>query len=167
LTEITRKTFKHSRQSASESDITFKNHHKPGGTLTMVVGSWQSCVTEKGHDPTGPGSWSYLKFSSNKQNFIVPCKTMGPTTTWTQQWLLLREKNKNPDPIKAFDKDLADTLKAWKQKGHEILLMIDANEDIGSKPGGMGQVIYQAGLLDLISVLDSSWSRYGNDQPLR
>jgi hypothetical protein len=154
--EITRKTFKYSRQSASESDITFKNHHKPGGTLTTVVGRWQSRVTKKGHNPTGLGRWSYLKFSSNKQNLIVitayrPCKTMGPTTTWTQQWLLLREKNKNPDPIKAFDKDLADTLIAWKQKGHEILLMIDANEDIGRKPGGMGQIIYKAGLLDLIS----------------
>jgi hypothetical protein len=29
--------------------------------------------------------------------------------------------------------------------------MINANEDVGSKPGGMGQVISQAGLLDLIS----------------
>jgi hypothetical protein len=76
---------------------------------------------------------------------------MGPTTTWTQQWLMLRETNKNPDPIKTFDKDLTDTLKAWKLKGYEILLMIDANEDVGNKPGGMNQIIYQAGLLDLIS----------------
>jgi hypothetical protein len=42
---------------------------------------------------------------------------MGPTTTWMQQWLMLREKNRNPDPIKTFDKDLVDTLIAWKQKG--------------------------------------------------
>jgi hypothetical protein len=41
---------------------------------------------------------------------------------------------------------------AWKQQGFEILLMIDANEDIGVKPGGMSQVIQQAGLLDIISL---------------
>jgi hypothetical protein len=78
-------------------------------------------------------------------------QNMGPTTTWTQQWLLLREKYKDPDPIKIFDQDLSNTLKAWKQKGYEILLMIDANKDIGTRPGGMSQVIYQAGLLDLLA----------------
>jgi hypothetical protein len=64
---------------------------------------------------------------------------------------MLREQNKHPDPIKIFDKDLTDILLSWKHKGYEILLMIDANEDIGNKPGGMGQVIHKAGLLDLIS----------------
>jgi hypothetical protein len=154
--EITRKTFKYSRTSSSESDINFKNQYKPGGTLTTVVGNWQSRVTEKGQDPSGLGRWSYVKLSSNKQNLMVvtayrPCKTMGPTTTWTQQWLMLREKYKNPDPIKIFDNDLTDTLTSWKHKGYEILLMLDANEDIGNKPGGMGLVIQKAGLLDLIS----------------
>jgi hypothetical protein len=46
---------------------------------------------------------------------------------------------------------LTNTLLSWKHKGYKITLMIDANEDIGSKPGSMGQVIYKAGLLDIIS----------------
>jgi hypothetical protein len=92
--DITRQTFKQSKCSFSESDITVDNNYKPGGTLTMIVGKWQARVSEKGSNPTGLGRWSYLKISSNKQNLIVitayqPCKTTGPTTNWTQQWLLL------------------------------------------------------------------------------
>jgi hypothetical protein len=154
--DITRKTFQFSRSSSSESDMKFDSNYKPGGTLTTVVGGWQARISDRGSDPTGLGRWNYLKFSSNRKNLIVitayrPCKTTGPTTTWTQQWLILRETIKNPDPIKAFDDDLAETVKKWKQQGYEILLMIDANDDIGEKPGGMSKAIYQAGLSDLIS----------------
>jgi hypothetical protein len=45
--EITRKSFKYSRSSSSESDITFNNQYIPGGTLTTVIGSWQSQITKK------------------------------------------------------------------------------------------------------------------------
>jgi hypothetical protein len=87
--DITRKTFRHSKCSSSESDIKFDNGYKPGGTMTTVVGKWQARISDKGSDPTGLGRWNYLKISSNRQNLMVvtayrPCKTKGPTTNWTQ-----------------------------------------------------------------------------------
>jgi hypothetical protein len=92
--DITRRTFKHSKCCFSESDITLENNYKPGGTLTTIVGKWQARISEKGSDPSGLGRWNYMKLSSNKQNLVVitayrPCKTTGPMTNWTQQWLLL------------------------------------------------------------------------------
>jgi hypothetical protein len=152
---ITRKTFKHSRTSTSESDIVYDNPYKPGGTLTTIVGKWQSRVSERGSDASGLGRWSYIRLSSNKKNIMIvtaykPLKTQGPCTSWTQQWTLLRETNKNPDPIKAFCDDLTKETKRWTEKGYEILLMIDANEEVGLRPGGLNSVIASAGLFDLL-----------------
>lgn len=154
--DITRRTFRTSKCSFSESDIQSSGHYKPGGTITTVVGKWQARITERGKDPSGLGRWSFVKISSNKKNLIIitayrPCKTVGPTTTWTQQWLLLRESQKDPDPIKQFDKDLMETLGKWKAEHHEIILLINANEEIGAKPGSLNQTIASAGLIDLIS----------------
>jgi hypothetical protein len=69
---------------------------------------------------------------------------------WTQQWTLLRETKKNPDPIKSFCEDLTTEMKNWSEKGYEIILMIDANEKVGLRPGGFNSVISKAGLFDLL-----------------
>jgi hypothetical protein len=59
-----------------------------------------------------------------------------------QQWTLLRESGmKDPDPIKIFYTDLEKFLAGWIAKGTEIILMLDANETIGEKPGGLATVI--------------------------
>jgi hypothetical protein len=158
---ITRKTFQHSRMMISESDIIYEQPYKPGGTLTAVVGKWQSHISERGNDESGLGRWSYLRLSSNKRNLIVitaykPIKTQGPYTTWTQQWILLREATKNPDPIKAFCDDLNTVLQKWVEKEYDIILMIDANEEVGSQPGGLSSVISSAGLYYLLDARHSA-----------
>jgi hypothetical protein len=58
---ITRKTFRQSKVITSESDIRYENEYKPGGTLTAIVGKWQSRISEKGTDPSGLGRWSYFR----------------------------------------------------------------------------------------------------------
>jgi hypothetical protein len=71
--------------------------------------------------------------------------------TWMQQWKLLREEgNKNSDPVQTFYTDLGLTLKKWTTEGHEILLMIDANEEIGQMPGGLTSFLRKIGMTDLI-----------------
>jgi hypothetical protein len=80
---ITRETFRRSKVITSESDIRYEHEYKPGGTLTAIIGKWQSRISEKGTDPSGLGRWSYFRISSNKRNLIVvtaykPLKTQGP-----------------------------------------------------------------------------------------
>jgi hypothetical protein len=82
---ITRKTFRQSRIIISESEIRYEMNYKPGGSLTAVVGKWQSRISERGTNTSGLGRWSYFRISSNKQNLIVvtaykPIKTQGPHT---------------------------------------------------------------------------------------
>jgi hypothetical protein len=102
--EITKKVFRTSKSTALESDLKFDTEYKPGGTMTSVVEKWQERVTGKGADKSGLGRWSYTIISSNSQKLAIitaykPCKTSGPNTIWTQQWMLLRKTQKDPDPI--------------------------------------------------------------------
>jgi hypothetical protein len=154
--DMIRKLFNTSKTTTSESDITTESSYKPGGTSMTIVGKWHARVTEKGNDASGLGRWSYLIINSNKKKLAVitaykPCKAQGPNTSWTQQWLLLREKQKDPDPIQEFYKDLGETLKQWRTTNHEIILMIDANEEIGKRPGGLGKVLAENELYDIIA----------------
>jgi hypothetical protein len=130
--------------------------YKPGGTMTTITGKWQSQITESGQDKRGLGRWSYVKISSNKKSIIIvtayrPCVTQGPSTSWMQQWVLLRQEGiLNPDPIKIFYKDLEDLLTGWRKEQNEIILMMDANEPIGKSPGGLTLIMGKAGMSDVL-----------------
>jgi hypothetical protein len=154
--DITRKTFRVSRAIASESDVPTETEYKPGGTITVMVDKWQARITKMGSDERGLGQWTYIIISSNKHKLVImtaykPCKTTGPNTAWTQQWLLLRETQIEPDPITEFNKDLHKCLEEWRKQKYEILLMIDANEEIGEQPGGLGQIVAKNGLYDILA----------------
>jgi hypothetical protein len=123
--------------------------------MTTVTGCWQSWIAEKGQDPKGLGRWSFMRIASRKASLIIitayrPCTSTGPSTVWMQRWSLLREAGeRTPDPIKSFYQDLESTLLDWKNKNYEILLMIDANETVGEKPGGITMILGKVGLIDL------------------
>jgi hypothetical protein len=110
----------------------------------------------QGQDSKGLGRWSYMRISSKKSSMIIatayrPCIGQGPNTAWIQQWSMLREVgDKNPDPIKYFYTDLEKQITEWKQQGSEVLIMIDANEHIGEKPGGLTTLFGKMEMTDLI-----------------
>jgi hypothetical protein len=105
--------------------------------MTTVTGKWQSRISLQGHDPKGLGRWSFMKISSKK--------------SFMQQWVLLRESGaKNPDPIQTFYHDLESQLQEWREQGSEILLLIDANEHIGEKPGGLTSIMGKLEMADLV-----------------
>lgn len=155
-TETIRKIFQYSRNIHSESSVVTDYNYKPGGTMTVITGKWQSRVTEMGSDPKGLGRWSYIKISSRKKNLIIitayrPCASRGINTAWMQQWSIIREAGEtNPDPIALFYSDLDSQLQKWKEMNYEMIMLIDANERIGEKPGGLTAVMGRAGLIDLV-----------------
>jgi hypothetical protein len=90
--EVMRKIFRVSKMTFSESDVDTDTDYKPGGTITSVLDKWQARVTQTGSDERGLGQWSYMILRSNKHKLAIitaykPCKTTGPNTAWTQQWL--------------------------------------------------------------------------------
>jgi hypothetical protein len=108
-----------------------------------------------GKDRQGLGRWSFAKIASHKEKLVIitayrPCKAYGPATAWMQQWSLLQGQGvQNPDPIKCFYDDLSAELAKWRSEGAEIILMLDANEPLGDRPGGLGNLVGQHSLIDL------------------
>jgi hypothetical protein len=146
-----------SRSVTSKSKFKMDTEYKPGGTITTVIRKWQARSSEMGQDKQGLGRWSFVRLSSKKNIVIVtayqPCKTLGPSTTWMQQWSLLRETgHRLPDPIKCFYQDLESELHRWSNAGYEIILMIDANKHIGDKAGGIGSLVTKFQLMDLLAL---------------
>jgi hypothetical protein len=99
-----------------------------------------------------------MKLNSNKRSLVIvtayrPCRSHGSSTAWMQQWALLRQSGKpdpDPDPIKKIYADLETFLTNWIEQGCELLVMIDANESIGEKPGRLLHLIGKVGLIDLL-----------------
>jgi hypothetical protein len=82
-----------------------------------------------------------------------PSQANGSNTNWMHQWTLLREQGiPNPNPIEEFYKDLKQQLHKWKQQTYEIILMIDANENIGSKTSGLTEIVVQLNMADMITL---------------
>jgi hypothetical protein len=70
-----------------------------------------------------------------------------------QQWLLLQEEGQwNPDPIKTFYRDLLAQISGWIKNGCKIILMMDMNENLGERPEGIGSLIRQHALIDMITL---------------
>jgi hypothetical protein len=62
-----------------------------------------------------------------------------------------RSWGKNTGSDQNVYQDLESTLLDWKNKNYEILMMIDANETVGEKPGGITMILGKVGLIDLTS----------------
>jgi hypothetical protein len=155
-TAMIKNVFYYSRHINSESSIQLETPYKPGGTITTITGKWQSRVTEMGQDRKGLGRWSYIQITSKKVSLIImtayrPVASQGPSTVWMQHWVMLREKGqRNPDPIKTFYEDLEEQLLEWKSNNKEIIVMIDANEQIGEKVSRLQDIFRKMEMTELI-----------------
>jgi hypothetical protein len=61
-----------------------------------------------------------------------PCKSSGPCTVFAQHQTLFDTQDIEGCPRDLFTQHLLDDMKAWLSQGDQLILMIDANEDIRS-----------------------------------
>ena len=134
------------------------NRYQPGGTSVGAVGQWATRVVEKGQDRSGMGRWSYLTIALKgiKISFISAyrvcqqVKDLDKNTAYMQQWRVLAEKYENPpDPRKQTLVDLKKFLKEEKEKGREVVLMLDANEGMENRTDEMIEIINEGELIDV------------------
>jgi hypothetical protein len=113
-----------------------------GGCLIMVQGKWATTIhRETIQDKTGLGRWSGLSVTG-KQNRTISiivgyrvCKgsiqSSGLGTAYHREYEYYADRNKkSPNPRKEFLLDLESTIQALRDKGHAIIVMLDANETI-------------------------------------
>jgi hypothetical protein len=147
LREAIHKNWTSSVVQTSTSTEEFEDNYKPGGTLTMVCEDHWTCrVREKGEDPWGLGRWSntLLAGKGNKKvmsiNGYIVCQSSpssaGVTTAYKQQYNILRDRLTGKiDPRKQGIMDMQTWIAFLIASGIEIILYLDANEDITNKIG--------------------------------
>ena len=137
---------------------------KPGGTMLNISGKWASRWRSQGSDPLGRWSWMDLKGKGGKMIRVVSGyrvsqpnpKNVGPLTACQQQFnSLILENKSNLDPRKAFLDDLLQFLMKWKNGGdqNEIVLMMDANEDVAENKC-LKKFVDSLGLLDSVVLMN-------------
>ena len=134
-----------------------KSQFLPGGTLTAVLGKWKSRVMSSGSDKT-QGRWSWVRLQGNSPsggkerniriiNMYRVCQknvTDSSYTSYMQQYnIQLKEGNATPLPREQAIKDLILFIEECKKKGDEIILCIDANEEIQEERKKIANTITQ------------------------
>ena len=123
-----------------------------GGTALAFLGSVSHGARASGHDPSGLGRWVWARIEgkarrhvhddesgdqlSRTQDLIViaayrPCRPgKGSSTVWAQQRLFFASKGISQDPRELFVTDLLKEISKWQKLGYEMILGLDANEDL-------------------------------------
>ena len=94
-----------------------------------------------GKDPSGMGRWSYmgLEGKTGKELLVLTAYRVsqvsmpqhGEGTTYHQEHMITSKTgNTNPNPRKHFILDMIKFIQDHQGRGREILLMLDANEEV-------------------------------------
>jgi hypothetical protein len=136
--QIFRRQWNHLKWCHSTSETPFLNAYKPGGTCSLVTGSLATRVISEGSDNLG--RWSYITITGRSRTITIitaycppiqSIATAGPMTNYFQQYHLLRQNDDtSPDPRKRFFADLATTVHDFIHKRHELVIMLDSNDDL-------------------------------------
>ena len=133
------------RKSIAAHNIHRDLYNQYGGTAMSVFGSMARDTTS-GKDATGLGRWSWMAIDSgyrktifitayrpvNKRSSSKRRKTTEGVTIWEQhrRYFWEVEGLEDPRPIELFDNHLFTLIKECRLNGEEVVLMIDANEDV-------------------------------------
>jgi hypothetical protein len=141
---VLKKAFGSARVEYSTSSRKFETtHNKPGGTLCAALGSWVHMVIGSGKDETGCGRWSYITYAAkdDMKVSVVSCYRFcnqtnpGATTASNQQHgIMYADEELRPFMMNPHHQTMIDIqyfVQDLQEKGHEIIVVIDANQPEG------------------------------------
>ncbi len=153
-----RKVYPQHKLATSSSAEKNKGWFQPGGTCIIALGSWASRVIGWGQDEL-LGRWSFLEMvgQQGRRTIVVSayrvCKQDFDATTNTataqQTRLLLQQGHTSPNPRQQFISDLIVQVKKWRQQGKEVLIGMDANEDVDNTKSHISRIFAETDLIDL------------------
>ena len=113
-------------------------------------------MTESGADPTGLGRWAWFQMTGKNGFSTILAAAYRPTnnrrdngSVWNQHRRYFLAHGDDREPIAAFDQDLCEVLSTWLQTGANIILGMDANEDV--RRGPLSQRLSVLGLQEAIT----------------
>ena len=171
-TNILRRYFSRTTFAHSSSAIQFHSPFQPGGTMTIAGGKWGTRSTPSS-DPRAMGRWSAITIVGRIERRVTifsvyrVCDqrfaSTGIKTAFRQQFLMAADLAIYPnEPRKLLLKDLGNTTSNFRDQGHEIIILMDANESFTRHNSAIAIWTNQMELLDPITL------RHGLDgQPSR
>ena len=135
-----------------------QSQYKAGGTFMVALQAAQPRIIQKEVDKSGLGRWTWMRIQGRQGQATTvisayrPCKNKGHVgTVYEQQQSYWDNKGKHDCPIKLFDKDLKQLIKARLKANDHVILGIDANEDVRS--GRFHNTMQSLGLKEAVLAL--------------
>ena len=133
---------KNTRIITSSANIKTKSNFLPGGTM-MISHNQISNRTSSSVDKSPMGRWTSITLQGKRNNKITIITTYrankndisrcGPSTIFSQQWHYQHSLGIiQPNPRQSILEDLETYINELKNRGDEIIIMMDANESTAS-----------------------------------
>jgi hypothetical protein len=127
-----------------------------GGVAQWAIGGIADRANERGEDPTGLGRWTWQRLQGKQGRALRVATAYRPVlnkdglkSVWSQQRSFWLAKGEDCCPRQRFVEDLATEVKEWVDAGDQVILIIDANEDV--REGSLTLKLAEAGLSELIT----------------
>jgi hypothetical protein len=166
---IFKKYWRQTKISMTSSAKNTREYYQPRG-VAMVTGFPWASRTKTYVDQSNLGRWVESEISGKQNRKVtiisayIVCKDSidrsGPNTAYTQQWLILKEKNPhaNPEPRATCFEDLKARIKALREQDQEIILMMDANDSLQNTRSALTKWKKEVNLIDPLV------QRHGTDE---
>ena len=156
--KILTRTSTYHQGAVSSARIKWPHDYQPGGTAVSVRNKWAARLLDKGSDDLGRWSWITLAGRGiTRITFISAYRVCdgaeeAPITARTvraqQEWMYADRGHATINLRQQFVTDLKALLKELISAGHDLVVMMDANEPAG--PGtAVDRLIYDCGLTDV------------------
>ena len=158
LHDTSRQHWERYRLNIATTPISFQSMYKPGGTIMLTTGNATGRIKSQDQDKWGRWVSQTLQGAQGRTITIVSAYQVvtdvargGSTTVTTQQYsLLVQDQDLNTSPRAAFRRDLKAFLQNCRQRGDELILLGDFNEEIGEDADGMIGVIQGLDMIDMM-----------------
>jgi hypothetical protein len=147
--------------TSTSAEPTTMTNHKRGGTACALFGKWTGRLASHGSDKSGLGRWSYFTLHGRQGRKITivsayrPCQESmsqsGINSAYAQQHRLLNlQGERNPKPRQKFLSDLQVQVKEWIALKQEVIISMDANEDLRDNNSKLAHFVAETELVHLL-----------------
>mgnify|MGYP003529804912 CR=1 FL=1 len=127
---------------------------QPGGVSLWSIGVGIHQTQSTGQDPSGLGRWAWTRYRGRQgihlrvvTAYRPVLNTSGALSVWNQQKAHFEAKDDDRCPRAIFTEDMPKEIRNWKEEGDQIVIGIDANEDVHT--GKLAKAFRDKGLIEL------------------
>ena len=122
--------------SNNTTELDISKPRQFGGTAIIATDDTAHRVTNTGRDPTHLGRWSWITIQGSQAKIRIvsayrPVHGLGPESVWAQHERILSKTNPT-DPRENLLNSLQSLIQPWIDQGDQVILCMDANEDVRS-----------------------------------